>query len=138
MEYSIDQRIRIVREVLKIKQGIFATSLGISQPILSRIEKGQRAIPIELIINICLTYNVEGNWILLEEGLMFKKGAKTISPDAKKGETNRDIELLKAIPRTLLDLKDPEKLEKGLVVFADYIEQLRQKQSKPTKQNNKN
>ncbi|WEK21312.1 MAG: helix-turn-helix transcriptional regulator [Candidatus Pedobacter colombiensis] len=132
MEYALYQRIRIVREVLKIKQGVFAASLGISQSLLSKIEKEQRTIPIELIINICLIYNVGGDWILLEEGPMFKKGMKATSQEAKIVETP-EIELLKVMPRTLLDLEDPEKLEKGLVAFADYIEKLRHKTKKVNK-----
>lgn len=62
---EINERIRHLRkEVLKVKQGLYAKDLGISQGACADIESG-RATPTDRIIrDICLRDNVNKEWLL--------------------------------------------------------------------------
>lgn len=65
-------RIKTVRETLKLSQREFGEKLGVSRDVISNIEYG-RVQPKELLLNhMCQLYNINEDWLKTGEGKMFK------------------------------------------------------------------
>lgn len=65
------QRIRVVRKALKLKQTDFAKQIGLAQTALSMIEVGNNTITNKTVKLICVTFNVNEQWLRTGEGEMF-------------------------------------------------------------------
>lgn len=64
-------RIRIIRETLKLSQREFGEKLGVSRDVISNIEYG-RVLPKDLLLrHICQLYKVNEQWLRTGEGKMF-------------------------------------------------------------------
>jgi len=68
---TILDRIRLVRKSLKLKQGVFARRIGLTQTALSMIELGRTALTEKNIKLICATFAVDENWLRTGQGEMF-------------------------------------------------------------------
>jgi len=64
-------RIRLVRKTLGLKQGDFASRLGLTQTALSMIELGKTSLTDKNIKLICATFAVDENWLRDGSGEMF-------------------------------------------------------------------
>lgn len=62
MNYA--QRIRDLREDRDLNQTEVATFLNTSQTVYSRYERGERPLPIEVLIKLCKFYNISPEYIL--------------------------------------------------------------------------
>lgn len=71
MEYTLGERIKILRKEKGFNQAEFGAIFDMSVSTVSHIEKDQRKPTVELITNICSTLNVNCSWILLERGPIF-------------------------------------------------------------------
>ena len=68
----MSNRIKIVRETLKLSQREFGEKLGVSRDVISNIEYG-RVQPKELLLrHICQLYKVNEHWLKTGEGEMFE------------------------------------------------------------------
>ena len=65
------ERVLTVRKVLKLNQEEFAERLGMKRTTLSMIEVGDNALTEKNIKLICMTFNVNENWLRTGEGEMF-------------------------------------------------------------------
>ena len=72
-------RIRALRKVLGLNQKEFAQRLGMKSTTLSMIEVGDNALTDKNIKLICMTFNVNENWLRTGKGEMF-----TASPYEKE------------------------------------------------------
>ncbi|GHV20045.1 hypothetical protein FACS189494_03030 [Spirochaetia bacterium] len=68
---SIQDRIKIVRKKLDIKQFDFAARLGLTQTSMSMIEAEKTNLTDKNIKLICATFNVDENWLRTGNGEMF-------------------------------------------------------------------
>ena len=73
------ERIRAIRKALKLNQGEFAKRLGMRGTALSMIEVGDSPLTEKNIRLICMTFNVDENWLRRGKGEMF-----TASPYEKE------------------------------------------------------
>jgi transcriptional regulator with XRE-family HTH domain len=64
-------RIIAIRKTLKFSQGEFAARLGMKRAALSMIELGTNALTDKNIKLICMTYNVNEQWLRTGTGEMF-------------------------------------------------------------------
>jgi transcriptional regulator with XRE-family HTH domain len=64
-------KIRAIRGKLGINQGEFARRIGLTQAALSRIEVGKSNLTEQNIKLICVTFNVNEQWLRTGEGEMF-------------------------------------------------------------------
>ncbi|TKI72539.1 helix-turn-helix transcriptional regulator [Lysinibacillus mangiferihumi] len=64
-------RIKEIRNSLKMNQTEFAQHLGLSQSTLAMIEVGKRKFSDKHIKIICSTFNINENWLRTGEGEMF-------------------------------------------------------------------
>ncbi|MEB2299593.1 helix-turn-helix domain-containing protein [Lysinibacillus xylanilyticus] len=65
-------RIKVIRSALKMNQKEFAQHLGLGQSTLAMIEVGKRTFSDKHIKVICVTFNVNEEWLRTGEGEMFK------------------------------------------------------------------
>lgn len=68
---EIGNRIKEIRNALKLKQKEFADKLDVSPPSLSEIETGKYNPSIDALIKLVKEYNVNLYYLLLGEGEMF-------------------------------------------------------------------
>lgn len=69
--FPLSNRIKAIREALKLSQREFGEKLGVSRDVISNIEYN-RVPPKELLIrHICELYNVNLHWLETGEGEMF-------------------------------------------------------------------
>jgi len=71
VETNILDRIRQVRKALGLKQGEFASRIGLTQTALSMIELDKVALTEKNIKLICATFAVDEDWLRTGEGEMF-------------------------------------------------------------------
>jgi transcriptional regulator with XRE-family HTH domain len=64
-------RVRVIRKELGINQGEFARQIGLTQAALSGIELGKSNLTEQSIKLICVTFNVNEQWLRTGEGEMF-------------------------------------------------------------------
>ena len=75
----MSNRIRMIREALKLSQREFGEKLGVSRDVISNIEYG-RVPPKELMLrHICELYNVNRHWLETGEGEIFKADPAEVS-----------------------------------------------------------
>lgn len=64
-------RIKEIRKALNLNQNEFAEKLGLSQSTLAMIEVGKRTFSDKHIKLICVTFNINENWLRTGNGNMF-------------------------------------------------------------------
>lgn len=67
----MNERLKILRRELGIKQGEFAKKINLNQGTLSDIENGKGNLTERNIKLVCLTFNVNEQWFRTGEGEMF-------------------------------------------------------------------
>lgn len=93
----MNERIKELREILKLSQESFGEKIGItSRGHISSVERKQRNVTTRIINDICREFNVNEEWLRFGTGEMFKEEAFSLDKYAKeKGATSFDIELIK-------------------------------------------
>lgn len=66
----MNERIKYIRNLLNLSQADFAKKIGITQSMVSLIEK-DNFISNQIIITICSVFNVNKNWLVNGEGDIF-------------------------------------------------------------------
>lgn len=75
----MSNRIKAIREALKLSQREFGKKLGVSRDVISNIEYN-RVAPKELLLrHICELYNVNEHWLYTGNGEMFNDNLNEIS-----------------------------------------------------------
>ena len=68
---GMNERIKILRKALKLKQADFGRQIGLTQTSLSMIERGVNNLTDKNIKLICSTFNVSEEWLREGRGNMF-------------------------------------------------------------------
>lgn len=104
----MNERIKEVREILKLTQEYFGEKIGIqSRSHISALEKGTRSLTNRIINDICREFNVNEEWLRFGTGEIFKEEAFSLDKYVKeKGATSFDIELIKIYLDMPNDLKN--------------------------------
>lgn len=77
--FPLSNRVKAIRESLKLSQREFGEKLGVSRDVISNIEYN-RVSPKELLLrHICELYNVNQHWLETGEGEMFNGDLKEVS-----------------------------------------------------------
>lgn len=72
---TIGERIAFFRKTYKIKQGVFAESIDISQSHVSKIENNQDMPSNRLLKKIIATWGINSEWLLSENGEMINENS---------------------------------------------------------------
>ncbi|MDR0571667.1 MAG: helix-turn-helix domain-containing protein [Rickettsiales bacterium] len=67
------QRVRVVRQHLKLTQAKFAKQVGLAQTSLSMAESGKNTLTDKIAKLICATFNVNEQWLRTGKGDMLKE-----------------------------------------------------------------
>lgn len=84
---SQGQRLKKIREELRLKQDAFVAPFGFSRNFLSSVEQDKSKLNNEHLCKLLITYNVNINWLLAEIGDMFIKK----QPDNLKDEIKQAV-----------------------------------------------
>ena len=109
---SVNQRIKQVRQALNISQAKFAKAISISNGYIAGIELENRNVNDRIIKLICITFNVNENWLRTGKGDMFNESTNQMAEIALS--TFRELKpdyqnyVLKQIDH-LLELQQKEK-----------------------------
>jgi len=71
MQVNENQRLKIIRKVLKLKQMVFAASIGLTQGGYSDIERGKNNISGKIKLFLKNEHNINLNWLETGKGEMF-------------------------------------------------------------------
>lgn len=74
----MNERVKELREYLKLSQETFGKKIGVTRSSISNIEKGVRNMSEQTIKSICREYNVNYFWLTTGEGDMFVGVPETI------------------------------------------------------------
>ena len=100
------ERVRAVRKRLGLNQAHFAKQIGLTQTSLSMLEVGDNNITDKNVKLICVTFNVNENWLRTGEGQMFNASpyAKEIG-DIMESLTSETQQYLLLMARELLNIQ---------------------------------
>ena len=73
----IHQKLQIVRKKLNLSQSEISTQIGISNRVYSSYERGERKPSLEFLRTISLTYNINLNWLIADNGEMYNTSGVT-------------------------------------------------------------
>lgn len=77
--FTLSNRVKAIREALKLSQREFGEKLGVSRDVISNIEY-KRVSPKKLLLrHICELYNVNQHWLETGEGEMFNSDLNEVS-----------------------------------------------------------
>jgi len=85
MEKSINERLKAVREYLKLSQRDFSKGIFLRQSSYARIEQGKTRVNDRIVELTCLKYNVNKNYLKDGKGRMFGSNP----PDVKLEQLNQ-------------------------------------------------
>lgn len=74
----MNERIKLLRKTIGLSQRDFGAKLGVSDPAISKIEKGVNVPSEQTIKSICREFNVNYAWLLEGKGDMFSALPETL------------------------------------------------------------
>jgi transcriptional regulator with XRE-family HTH domain len=74
----MNERLKEARKALGLNQTEFAQRLGVTNPAISKIEKGKCNLTDQMILAVCREYGVREDWLRHGEGAMFEESDGTI------------------------------------------------------------
>lgn len=92
------ERVREIRNALKLSLEVFGEKLGVTRAAMSNIERGQRSLTEQMTRAICREYNVNYDYLVNGEGEMFDTLPQTILEELCKQYDLDDLD------RKLIDL----------------------------------
>ncbi|HEV7332535.1 MAG TPA: helix-turn-helix transcriptional regulator [Flavisolibacter sp.] len=97
---KIAARLKEARTLAGLSQEQAAKKLGIPRPAISEIESGNRKVSAEEIIQFATLYQVDSNWLLLQESEneQYKFAARELSK-LSKDDMQKLLDLLKILPK---------------------------------------
>lgn len=105
---AIPEKLIILEEYFNLNQTQMAEKAGMSRTLYSTIRRGAQTASIDFILKICITFGISLDWMLYNQGQMFKNDNELLS------EIDQDwIEIIKFI-----DKFDPD-------TQLDYIEHMK-------------
>lgn len=103
----MNERIKELRKTLGLSGEKFGESLGLTKMAISNIENGRYNVTDQTIKFICLSYNVNENWLRTGDGSMFNQSCDGFFSDLKKQYSLTDFQI--NLIKNYLDLTDKER-----------------------------
>ena len=93
---SIGERIRCVREDLKMTRAAFGESLGVSGDVINNMERDRAEVKEYMLRLLCKVHNVNYFWLVEEKGDMYLSPPEIITNEVaeKYGLDKNDISLI--------------------------------------------
>lgn len=103
----MNERIKELRKTLGLSGEKFGESLGLTKMAISNIENGRYNVTDQTIKFICLSYNVNENWLRTGDGSMFNQSGDGFFSDLKKQYSLTDFQI--NLIKNYLKLTDKER-----------------------------
>lgn len=103
----MNERIKELRKTLGLSGEKFGESLGLTKMAISNIENGRYNVTDQTIKFICLSYNVNENWLRTGDGSMFNQSCDGFFSDLKKQYSLTDFQI--NLVKNYLNLTDKER-----------------------------
>lgn len=103
----MNERIKELRKTLGLSGEKFGESLGLTKMAISNIENGRYNVTDQTIKFICLSYNVNENWLRTGDGSMFNQSCDGFFSDLKKQYSLTDFQI--NLIKNYLKLTDKER-----------------------------
>lgn len=110
---SINQRVKQVRQTLKLSQAKFAKALSISNGYIAGIELENNNVNDRLVKLICFTFNVRESWLKTGDGNMFEEKPSQLLELASTTFKELKPEYQEYILKQIDELLTIQKKEKG-------------------------
>jgi transcriptional regulator with XRE-family HTH domain len=76
---NIPRKLNILEEHFNLNQTQMAEKAGMSRTLYSTIRRGAQTPSIDFILKICITFDISLDWLVFNEGQMFKPDKKFLS-----------------------------------------------------------
>ena len=103
----MNERIKELRKALGLSGEKFGESLGVQRMAISLLESGKNNLTDQMIKLICLTYNVNEDWLRTGEGSMFNETPQDYLKELQRRHNLTDFQL--EIVKTYLELSEANK-----------------------------
>lgn len=103
----MNERVKKLRQELKLSGEKFGEKIGLSKFAISNIEMGKNNLTEQTIKLICHAYNVNEDWLRTGSGEMFNKSKNTYLEDLKKQFQLTELQV--NIVKSYLELSDTDK-----------------------------
>lgn len=111
---TINERVTKIRKTLKMTQTEFAKQLGIRQTALSMIELGNNTLTRQNTKLICMSFNVNENWLMDGNGEMFNASPfETEFFRIYSGLSSETQQALLRLARELLEIQSKPSTQSG-------------------------
>lgn len=108
----MNERVKELRKTLGLSGEKFGEPLGLKRSAISQIETGNANLTDQVIKLICLTYNVNEDWLRTGEGEMFNQSENEFLSDLKKQYNLTDFQINLIKTYLELDNKDKASIDK--------------------------
>lgn len=103
----MNERIKELRKALGLSGEKFGEPLGVTRTAVSLIETGKNAVTEQMIKLLCLTYNVNEDWLRTGNGEMFNKTKSSFLDDLQKQFSLSDLQV--NIVKSYLELNESDR-----------------------------
>lgn len=105
-------RLRQLREALKLKQRNIAEKLGVDVSVVGKWETGRQSIPAPRVYQICKEYGVRREWFETGDGEMFEPGEAPVKKE----------DALRAVALALFNELSKEGQEAVIAAVDEFLE----------------
>lgn len=103
----MNERIKELRKALDLSGEKFGEPLGVGRTAISLLESGKNNLTDQMVKLICLTYNVNEDWLRTGQGSMFNETKNEFLAELKKLHNLSDFQV--ELVKTYLELPDKDK-----------------------------
>lgn len=108
----MNERVKELRKALGLSGEKFGENIGLNRAAISKIENGAVGVSESNVKLICLTYNVNEDWLRTGEGEMFNQSENEFLSDLKKQYNLTDFQINLIKTYLELDNKDKASIDK--------------------------
>lgn len=108
----MNERVKELRKALGLSGEKFGENIGLNRAAISKIENGAVGVSESNVKLICLTYNVNENWLRTGNGEMFNQSENEFLSDLKKQYNLTDFQINLIKTYLELDNKDKASIDK--------------------------
>lgn len=103
----MNERVKELRKVLGLSGEKFGENIGLNRAAISKIENGAVGVSESNVKLICLTYNVNEDWLRTGQGSMFNETKNEFLAELKRLHNLSDFQV--ELVKTYLELPDKDK-----------------------------
>ena len=118
----MNERVKELRKTLGLSGEKFGESLGTTRFAISQIETGRNNLTDQMVKLICLTYNVNEDWLRTGQGSMFNETKNEFLAELKRLHNLSDFQV--ELVKTYLELpdKDKDSIDKFIASCAKHTD----------------